>query len=607
MTMNSTLWVQLPYEIQTRIFRHLDHDALIELQKACRYWKLAAIELLYNEITIHTDGKRRRENKLIQVLGHSDNLAKYFVKKVIVDEHWRDTKTSRDYSILSALGSLCPNLMIVESNRPTRQFYRELLELRLAGHLEKVEYISDPRYSQTKNYYKTMMLFKDTLAEILVNRDLSIDLPETGSIKAAFKIANHLGQFKCLKRLHIDLAKDVGLHKVEELLALCSGKLETLTVTMAIRQEEETFGDDCIDIQSLHRLPSVKKLTVINRERLSNQDMVYIMHKFPELKYLHSFSEGPYSKQPDVGFYSPDIVQQFFRYISHLYRCHLSAFRATPILVLDAISQLSRGFKVDDLLVNACDEADDEKFAYLTILEPTRTQKLYHTVHVILPTLHINPLYQTTLEAFAQQITKLRLYGTMDSNAALFSDTQIVTNRALSESIKFILSSFTRLRKLHLYNLIISTRPPSTIPTAKLHIDDLYIYQCALIPHALKQMSQYLNCVDRFYLGKTSFWISNGMALVDGQRHYDIDMPHTAFGSIDLCDNNIAKLVLVKICTETTVHFFHLDNINATYRGLTQEEYDQIKTSNNTIQRINIACRKYTVVDFGYCRLPIMD
>ncbi|KAK4510905.1 uncharacterized protein ATC70_000014 [Mucor velutinosus] len=460
-----------------------------------------------------------------------------------------------------------------------------------------------------------MMAFKDTLVDILVNRDQSIDLPQTGPIKDAFKIAAHLGEFKCLKRLHIDFAKDVALHKVDELLALCpsASTLEDVKITMAIKTEEETFDDDYVDVHGIRRLPSVNKLTLINREHLSNQDMVYIMHKFPGLTHLHSTTEGHYLEEPEVGCYTSEVVQQFSRYISNLDRCHISLFKAAPALILDAIRQLSKGFKVDDLLVYASDETDDEKCAYLNILEPTQMQHMSHTVYLILPTLHIDPLNQTALEAFAPQVKKLQLYGTLNpkrtrTNATPFSNVQMTTNKILSESAEYILSNFSRLRKLCLYNLIISTKSfTGTIPAARLQLEDVYIYQCALNSKTLRQFSRYLDFVKRFRLEDVSFWIRDDLSIVDNQKNYEIDMPYTAFGTIFMPGDNRADSILVKICTDTTTnHFLHGSHHDDSYE-LTEQGYNEIESLDSNAQSIHVKCRRFTAIDFGCCKFPISE
>ncbi|GAN05035.1 hypothetical protein MAM1_0080d04504 [Mucor ambiguus] len=552
---------------------------------------------------------------MIKALEYPDNPARQFVRKLVVDEQWIYERSSRDYTILSALGRLCPNLMIIESNKPTREFYKELLNLRQEGHLSRVEHISEPNHSHTRNYYKTTMAFKDTLVELLVSRDLNIDIRQTGSIKAAFKIAEYLGEFKCLKRLHFDLAQDVALHRIEDLLSLCSNTsmLEAVKVTMAIKKEEETFDSDCTDVHGLSRLPSVKKFTLINREHLSNQDMVYIMHKFPGLKHLHFTTEGHYSEESENECYTTEVVQQFSRYMSQLDRCHLSLFKAAPALILDAITQLSRGFKVDDLLVHASELVDDEKCGYLNILEPTQMQRMSHTIHLILPTLHVGPLYQTALEAFAPQIKKLQIYGTMNpkgtrTNTSSISNVQIATNRILSESVSFVSSNFTRLRKLYLYNLIISTRSSTEMMrNTRLHLDDLYIYQCALNPQTLHRFSHCLDYVRRFRLEDVAFWIRDDLTMVDDQKSCEIDMPYTAFDTIFLPDDHPADVILVKVWTDTTTkHFLHRRNHDGG-NEVAEQDYNEIKALDGNTQSIHVKCRKCTAIDFGCCRFLIRN
>ncbi|KAL9539245.1 hypothetical protein MBANPS3_010378 [Mucor bainieri] len=562
---------------------------------------MAAVELFYNHLSIFLDYERKRQNQ-------------YFVKKLAVDEQWVYKGVPRDYAVLSALGCLCPNLVMIESNNPTDGFYETLLNLRQDGCLLKVEHISAPNHSHTRNYYKTMVAFKDTLVELLVNRNLNVDLPQAGSIKTAFEIAGHLGEFTCLKRLHVDLAQDVALHRIEELLALCANAsmLEAVKVTMAIKKEEEAFQDDRMDVQHLSRLPSVKNFTLVNREHISIQDMAYIMQKFPGLKRLHSSTEGCYSEEPKIDLYATEVVHQFSRFISQLDRCHINLLKAAPALILDAITQLSKGFKVDDLTVNASDEVDDEKCAYLNILESTRVQKVLRTIQLILSTLHIDPLYQTTLEAFAPQIKKLKLYGTLNPKGARtytthFSNVQRATNSAISESMNFILSSFTCLKQLYLYNVIISTRLSASILIAKLRLDDLYIYQCALNPQTLHQFSQYLDYVERFRIKDVAFWISDDLVMRDHLKVFKIDMPYTAFGTVFLTDDNQAYWTGIKVCTDTTTkHYLHSRNSNGRCE-LTKQNYSEIKTLNRSFRAILVKCRHVAVIDLGCCRLPISD
>lgn len=586
----------------------------MQLQRSCRHWRLAAIELFYSQVSIVLDIKEGRQNQFIESLGDSGNPARHFVRELVVDKQWAFRTVSRDYALFSALGSLCPNLMNIESNEPTRQFYKEVLNLRQAGHLLKVEHIREPIHSNTKYYYRTVMAFKDTLAELLVNRDLDIDLPQTGSIKTAFKIADHLGEFKCLKRLHIDLAQDVALHKIEELLALCSNSsmLQTVKVTMATRKKEEVFNDTRVDVQGLGRLLGVSKLTLINREHLSIQDMVYVMHKFPKLRHLHFTTEGCHSEKPEDGRDTSEVIQQFSQYISRLDRCHISLLKATPALILDAVTQLSKGFKVDELTFHASDEIDDEKCAYLKILEPTRMQRISHSVHVILPTLHVDPLYQTALEAFAPQVKKIRLYGTMNpkgalTNALLFSNVQIATDRVLSESVKFILSNFAQFKKLYLYNLIISTRTFTEAPATKLQLDDLYIYQCALNPHTLHHFSQYLDYVERFRLQDIAYWTVDDSTIIKGQRNYNVDMPYTAFGTIFLPNDGRVESILVKSCSGTTTkHFLCRRNHVGSYK-LTEQGYNEIKKLKSNAPSIHVRCRYFRVIEFGSHRLSFSE
>ncbi|KAF1799335.1 hypothetical protein V8B55DRAFT_1148843 [Mucor lusitanicus] len=615
----SSPWTQLPHEIQKNIFIHLRDRDFLQLQKSCRSWRLAAMELYYTHLSIAWHFSEKRQSQLIEALGHPENPARHFVKELMVEEQWVYEKASGNDSILTALGSLCPNLTVIESNKPTREFYKRLLDLRQAGHLLKVQHISAPNHSHTSNYYKTMMAFKDTLVELLVNRDLTIDLPQTGSIKAAFKIADYLGEFKCLKRLHIDLAQDVALHRIEELLALCSSSsmLETVKVTMAIKKKEEedkTFDNDCyINVQELPRLLGVKQFTLINRWYLSTQDMVYIMHKFPGLKQLHSSTEGHYSEEPKAERYTTEVVQQFSRYISKLDRCHICLFKAAPALILDAITQLSKGFKADNMTVYGSDEVDDERCAYLNIMEHPRQ---CHSIHLILPTLYIEPLHQTALEAFAPQIKKLQLYGTMNPEGAriytrLFSNVQIATNRILSDSVEFILSKFSLLKKLYLYNLVINTSSSTTGSSTRkqARLDDLYIYQCALNPQTLHQLSQHLEYIERFRLKDVAFWVQGDLTIIDNQRDYRIDMPYTTFGTLFLPDDIRADSIIVKICTDTTTKYFlhRRDQDGTTSNELTKQDYNYTNNLHYNAQSIHVRCRHFTTIDFGRFKLASSD
>ncbi|KAL9551672.1 hypothetical protein MBANPS3_004147 [Mucor bainieri] len=604
--MASSTWSQLPTEIQQKIFKQLGYHELLQLQQTCKSWHAAAGECFYKvPVNILKSHGGKIEKLLERTLKTPGHKARGWIKELIIAPETEQSNKLKEFNTLLVFGAMCPNLTTIRFlDSSKREFYECLLALRQLGHLQKLKCIGDPRCDGSEDYNAVARVFKNSLEELYLWKG-SLVSNDNDSLAAAFPMAQYLQDFTQLKDLYIEISKDINLARIDDLLETCSNSLESIFVEFKNTSDESTGETIARQFEQTPKLNNIKLLEVY-KDTLNDQEMVYIMQRFPALNGF-TFYRGYPPPPPNTipTHHSVEIICQFLQYLKNIPRLGHS-IKLAPDAMCTVVTHLSKYWKVDALRISGIPESSNDRFAYITINSSSspstgNQQAMSYDIQIELPSFDINPLYELTLKAFSGKIVKFCLMGDEDESEVnteattrVHTDTEVAKFQAYNESLGFMFDGTAGLTEIVLQGLRIYKPPISiTTSTTRLQLDSLEISQCIIYPETFIQWSQRLSFVKEFTLSDIA-GVSQLTNPTESQRELNILMPYTVFGEILACYEG--SVYLLTLSTDTTTRFYDCSDFNNDLKQVSKEEYKRIKTTAKDILSINIFCRECSMI-----------
>ncbi|KAL9557630.1 hypothetical protein MBANPS3_001280 [Mucor bainieri] len=607
---SSAAWAELPKELQRLVFSEFQFDtkALFQIQLTCRSWRRVAEEFLYHDISLKFNSTGVRNIRLITTLELPNNPCRLFVKTLKLHNSHTEKQAGPAKNLTALLLRLllnCPNLTKIENlgSMPATDYYDTIRTLRREGHLQKVGFIGCFKESSKEafeGYNKTILELASTIHTFSLMPCLEASTLENGStVIDAFPLVFSL--------------KGLNLCQLDPLLDATANSLNDLHIV--INEADARFGQNRMfeALPGSRRFAKLNLVDIRNVSLLTDQDMLYIMHKFLSVNHLDIDCDYEQSTQPQLNqLPSASVVHKFIAYLSQ-FSCRLDYMTISTKALIGVASLLSASPPIiTKVKVFACSDPNIQlpKLTFLNRKLNKNTSK--RQLQVKLPSSNMEPLYKHLLSSFCQSLERLTLCGKPDDeehdlNERSFTALQRSQNVILNDSIDTIWNSYEAIRKLTLQMMILMPLSLSiTNMSVKRQLETLKIESCSLHPHVLSQLSQrvkYINCMHLLDV----HWIQDDLTMGGTEPGCTISMPFTEFNSIHLeISLAMSKARLFKIWTGSRVVRFKLGGAHdEAHDFLTEDEFDKTRRSMIDPWIIMIYCASCNFISVNDYTVPI--
>ncbi|KAL9539770.1 hypothetical protein MBANPS3_010076 [Mucor bainieri] len=606
----SSPWTALPQELVRKVFSELAATRdILKLQCICKAWRSAAQEKLYTSIRITLTGARR-EQRLVQALFTPGSKARYYVKSLFILTFGNDE-----------------NLNLI----PARILYQTIHQLREAQHLQKLQWITTPwpgaylddnhdgNFDDYLNDYgELMLLLKNSATQFTIYSNTNTAITEHDSIIEAFPLAKQLKMFVCMEQILIRTSVYLTLTQLGELLDMCpSTKVRVVELSSHYVQTGHqgrllsTVSQEVNTVHPQRALTSVKELKLEQRALPTDQDLQWIMEKFPALHRLvarlvvrldiYRYGNDIVANAHERRIvYSADTAIAFVKYLWRIPHSDFEGFKTTPETMSKIISRISQCNQANSLSL-ASTYKDERELPTLTATRNTPDKgEATKSIELRIP-LHLESLFQYALQAFSSHTNfALRLRGSvisdMNNERAVdlpLNDRTQLESKTLVSSLEYAINNYSGLKTLALCNAVF---PPTYFDTAfkkRLQLDELSIRGCSMNAETWDILSKRLEHVTSFKVELRGWDYKNPF------DEEDLYMPHTTFGDIYLYEYHGE---FVKICTNAATVYVDLYGIEPDKLLLTEQQYNDIQLESDFPYEYcqKITCKEWSSVSNKY-------
>ncbi|KAL9559687.1 hypothetical protein MBANPS3_000310 [Mucor bainieri] len=609
-------WEQFPKELQRIAFSKLQYNrnTLLQIQLTCKSWRQVAEELLYANISLCIDDTVAENEKLLTTLELPNNQYRLFVKTLnLFNLFYATPKPGSNINPVVLLLKLllnCPNLTSIEPHNAVsaNDYYDTIYTLRRAGHLQKVGFIGcypDTSKKTLEHYNKTIMEFASTIQEVLLEPYPESDtlLANGSTIRDAYPLGKCLKEFLRLKKLRMLSPTGLNLCQLDQLLdSTNANALRDVSITM--KETDAKFDKNEIfeALPGGQRFTKLGSVDIQNIFSLTDQDMLYIMYKFPSVDSLNIYCNYSMRSTPRPNqLPSTSVVCKFIAYLLQ-FSCWLNNMTLSTEALMQVVTQLSTSSPVTQVEVLPCPGAN-MNFSTLN-LSNNKPRNNEISLLVRLPSSNAELLCGHLLGSFCQSLKSLTLTGPLDyddPNENNLTALERSQNATLNDSIDTILNNHKVLNTLTLHLLALMPLSSSTINSSvKRQLETLVITECGLHPQFLSQLSQRIRYINSMHLFDVH-WIQDSLDMLGIELGCTINMPFTKFNSIELTMSfSTSEEYLFKIWTGSRVVRFKFSESYGAHELLTEDEFEQARQETIDPWLVMIycaSCKSITVSD----------
>lgn len=325
----------LPSEIYNCILQYVDTKYLFECALICKAWLPPVRNRLYSIVCIKHFEQLGQFYQTVEQDPRLGMKVKSLILRDFPRNHdWeeRDNITDGALNILTPLLYSClPRLESLQDD--TGIAFTPLLlalkesQLTLLRKLEPLRAAADE--NELAIYISCALLIKDRLENLLIT-DLSRG---NGERLYSDPLYSKLGQFCRLKELNIERSTGHGIPLLEYVVESCPS-LESIEFYFKdeddLHNNSDTFNDR---IENFTPCRSVKKLRSPNYRALDETFLVYVMHKFPQLKEFGMSYGGETPLRV-----SQQVLKQFLHYLHRRRRFSTPTFTMNHDIIIDTIN-----------------------------------------------------------------------------------------------------------------------------------------------------------------------------------------------------------------------------------------------------------------------------
>ncbi|RCI04499.1 hypothetical protein CU098_012773 [Rhizopus stolonifer] len=314
----------LPLEIIDYIIKFASADirrtkSRTQLTLVCRNWMQPAQRELYSMICIKN---RNHVHQFIRTITTLNSFLGGYVKTLEINNVFdTDFSSIENQGLFSQLVKHCPNLEELKLSYTCRLLWTRLLYELLEGNWKYLNVIPYPRENnELHSYCFTAMALQNRIRKLYVGDCTPVSNHQM--LNSPFDmIISRLKQFECLQFLDIWLYNIRSLFEYNTIIDSCS-ELEELCIHH-FRKETVPKSTLCSQLDHTSIIPNLRvlRLYVVGIE-LSQDTLVYLMHKFPNLTLL--FFESAYI--PANSLFSSRVLEKFKRYTNRIDNLFINGF-----------------------------------------------------------------------------------------------------------------------------------------------------------------------------------------------------------------------------------------------------------------------------------------
>lgn len=272
---------QLPFEILTIVFGHLDERHLLQCQLVSKLWYEGSVKYLYSRPTITTTKKSRL---YVRTIKKSSRLGAYLIEPntdtIFRGKH--DKGIWNDFDSIEALIQHCPNIISFSCNRKDKTFWAQLRYAASQSRLSRLQYLTHPCNTDMATYISAALLFKNSFTKLEIDGGIYPFGPELKKLKVYQTLQDQIGEFKKLNYISMSYSSNNQLSDFDLLIDNCS-QLKTLLLKLEPTRNQNTMMAPEKNIRIYPELVSLECYweTINNASQLR-----YILTKFPNLSSL---------------------------------------------------------------------------------------------------------------------------------------------------------------------------------------------------------------------------------------------------------------------------------------------------------------------------------
>ncbi|KAI9359866.1 hypothetical protein BD770DRAFT_409558 [Pilaira anomala] len=272
---------QLPFEILTIVFGHLDERHLLQCQLVSKLWYEGSVKYLYSRPTITTSKKSRL---YVRTIKNSSRLGAYLIEPdtdtIFRGKH--DKGIWNDFDSIEALIQHCPNIISFSCNKKDKTFWTQLRYAASQSRLSRLQYLTHPCNTDMATYISAALLFKNSFTKLEIDGGIYPFGRDLKKLKVYQTLQDQIGEFKKLNYISMSYSSNNQLSDFDLLIDNCS-QLETLLFKLEPTENQNTM---IAPEKNIYACPELVSLECYWEAINNASQLRYILTKFPNLSSL---------------------------------------------------------------------------------------------------------------------------------------------------------------------------------------------------------------------------------------------------------------------------------------------------------------------------------
>lgn len=336
--MENRISTQLPKEILELIFTPLEQRDLSQCQLTCKKWCQVAVILLYSHVRMPLGFSYSRYcNTILEIPLFAERLKSF---DLVYDDITKYQVTEPfETTVLDVLLKNCPNILELNYSCPSVDFWYRLVEAANQHKLKRLRSLPRPGYKTLIWYNCAAMIFSKSLAILSLDEEIE-DESVNGNCLASYQsLCNNIHVFSNLEHLSIGYCSD-------KLISHWNIVIDSVPYLKSLTFIASNIIQKKVATQFKGPIPRISHNQTLkchwNIVKCDDQ-LKYIMYKFPNLKYLEILYETYFNDDGYLrsGTLSLNVLLNFLRYTSVIPKRRIS-FGIPKVYSLNILTECTK-------------------------------------------------------------------------------------------------------------------------------------------------------------------------------------------------------------------------------------------------------------------------
>ncbi|RCI03723.1 hypothetical protein CU098_003837 [Rhizopus stolonifer] len=582
------LWSSLPQELVVIVLSFLNTTDIMQCQLICHNWSRVCQKAAYADISINNateleqflQAAKTPLGKLVKKLYVKN--AGFFVYKTdgVIQFPFVnfDSMFSPGVS-LKSLPDICPNLESLDFKQTDKTFYDWVLIKIKKGywkHLCTLPFTKE--MDQGESYSQAIIAMREKIKNIKLSA-------RGTSFPTCQLLCNTISTFGNLEKLCIQSFKSIPLD-LDELIDKVP-MLKELSFKGSQSRLDAWF--DMYRSLSIKKRIFLKSLSIIGHSPTENS-LVYVVNKFPNLRRLNICSERLYMPHPAL---STDTMQRFTELVKGLDEVSIDSLQfdnmlELAIMMFDKLANKRIRF---NLYLKNCylNQIRSSELSIKTARLCEGPGQDKDGLFVVISNMGNQISLDSALEQFKGAIKGLKVENTGHHIVNFVSRGDDYKDIVHKHYINDIIATCPNLKKLTFYKvkLIDCSMNQDAL------IKSLKIQNCSYLPSVLHQFSLQLPCLSHLALESSRVIDPHNLnPLPEDPDHILIDMPYTAFKLLSITELRFSrkrKCIYVRLSTTDLDRYYQVEE--TTVSSIAAEDYEKTLPKKSLVN-LHIRCEK---------------